>query len=104
MKHIRIPVTMGHPEAGWFGYVYLWQSQRNGVVGSRLQWFDPRHGGSPDWEETQSHDRLHPMAEESFEDDAHDIIAEHYNLTLAGSTQSKRGRHWYGVSGMRMSA
>jgi len=100
MKHIRIPVTTGHMEAGWFGYLYLWQCQSNGAVGTRLQMNDPREFPSKGmtWEEPMGveavgYDNIIPL-----EVDALDILNDHYpHLKRCGTHQTKMGRQWVGA-------
>lgn len=100
LTHIRIPVTTGHPEAGWFGYLYLWQAQRNGAVGARLQMNDPRDftKRDMDWEDTVGVDALGDFhAPVSLEEDSWGIIHDHFpHLHRAGTPQVKVGRHWHG--------
>jgi hypothetical protein len=98
MKHIRIPVTTGHQEAGWFGYLYLWQAQTNGAVGARLHMNDPRSWGKMDWdwEDTVAVDALGQSHESiTLEQDSWAIIHDHFpHLRVAGSCEVKMGRQW----------
>jgi hypothetical protein len=100
MKHIRIPVSTGHPEAGWFGYLYLWQCQRNGAIGARLHMNDPRSWRRQDWEwdETRAIDALGPShSPVPLEQDVVDILHDHFpHLRMAGTIQVKVGREWHG--------
>lgn len=98
MKHIRIPVTTGHQEAGWFGYLYLWQAQRNGAIGARLHMNDPRSWRRMDWDwdDTIGVDALgechHPV---SLEEDSLGVMIDHFpNLRRAGTLEVKVGRQW----------
>jgi len=100
MEHIRIPVSTGHPEAGWFGYLYLWQSQRNGAIGARLHMNDPLSWRRMDWDwdDTVGVDALgpdhHPV---SLEEDSWAIIHDHFpTLRVAGTPQVKVGAQWHG--------
>jgi hypothetical protein len=108
MKHIRIPVTdrstsSRDGEGAWFGYIYLWQCQENGAVGSRLQWIDGTSWPYTEaWEETQGHQGLAEGWEKPLEEDALDILNDHYKVVQAGTPQIKMGRFWVGLSGMRM--
>lgn len=100
LKHIRIPVTTGHPEAGWFGYLYLWQAQSNGAIGARLHMNDPRSWRKMDWawDDTVAIDALGESHEPCpLEVDAFAIINDHFpHLTMAGTPQVKVGREWHG--------
>lgn len=97
LKHIRIPVTTGHPEAGWFGYLYLWQAQSNGAVGTRLHMNNPLSSQPRDWfwedaigVDAIGYDNIVPL-----EQDAMDIIHDHYpRLRVVGTVQVKSGRVW----------
>lgn len=106
MKHIRIPVSDRSPysknaEGAWFGYVYFWQCQPDGAVGSRLEWKSPLNSFESIWEEPQGHEKLAEGFEVPFEQDVLDIIHDDYNrLVVAGVMQTKVGRHWIGPSGM----
>lgn len=97
LKHIRIPVTTGHPEAGWFGYLYLWQAQSNGAVGTRLHMNDPLSSQPREWfwedaigVDAIGYDNIVPL-----EQDAMNIIHDHYpRLRVVGTVQVKSGRVW----------
>lgn len=98
MRHIRIPVTTGHPEAGWFGFLYMWQCQSNGAVGTRLQMNDPREPISNwlrmYWEDTQGFDAL-AGPDVPLEKDAEAIMEEFYpHLRVCGDLDIKVGRAW----------
>lgn len=98
MKHIRIPVTMGPQEAGWFGYLYMWQGQPNGAVGTRLQMNDPRDFrglGQMKWEDPIGTDALAGDKIVPLMSDADDIMHDYYpHLRQSGSLQEKQGRQW----------
>jgi hypothetical protein len=109
MKHIRIPVTdrsilARDGEGAWHGYLYLWQGQPNGAVGSRLQWIDETsYPYTRTWEETQGHQGLAQGWEKPLEEDALDILNDHYKVVQAGMPQVKQGRFWVNpASGIRI--
>lgn len=110
MKHIRIPVTDRSPESrdgegAWFGYLYAWQFQSNGAVGTRLELIDDRSFPSVKiWDETKGFEAMGAGYAVPLEQDVLDILAEGYKgWGPAGSVQYKVGRHWVGLSGMKMS-
>lgn len=100
LKHIRIPVSINHPEAGWFGYLYLWQFQRNGAIGARLHMNDPRSWRRTEWEwdETVGVDALGDFHHDvSLEEDSWGIIADHFpHVRVVGTPEVKVGREWHG--------
>lgn len=107
MKHIRFPITDRHHsspsyEGAWFGYIYAWQSQSNGMVNTRVQWFDPRSWpNTPQWEDTTPWDRLGEGSTKSFEEDVRDIIEEHTPFIYqSGTVQTKVGRKWVTAGGI----
>lgn len=97
MKHIRIPVTTGHYEAGWFGYLYVWQGQPNGAVGTRLEMNDPREFPSQGmrWEDPIGVDALGGPLVMPLEEDSWGIMADHYpDLRRRGGVEYKQGVKW----------
>lgn len=97
MRQIRIPVSCGHPEADWFGYLYFWQCQPNGAVGSRLHMNDPlsSHPREWFWEEPIGVDAIGYGNTIPLEQDALDIMHDHYpRLRVVGTVQVKSGRVW----------
>lgn len=107
MRQIRIPVSTGHEEAGWFGFLYMWQGQPNGAVGTRLQMNDPRKPFSNwlrmEWEDTIGVDALAENHTVPLEQDATAIMGDFYpHLRVVGTTQVKSGRQWIGNSGIVM--
>lgn len=98
MMQIRIPVSMGHVEAGWFGYLHMWQCQPNGAIGTRLEMNDPRDSSlrGMRWEETIGADALGPDHHlVPLEEDSMGVMIDHYpHLSRVGAIQHKIGKAW----------
>lgn len=90
-------MSCGHPEAGWFGYLYMWQCQPNGTVGTRLHMNDALSPSSRDWEwepvitaDPIGYDNPLPLEEDSW-----GILSDFYpHLYRVGQLEVRHGRSW----------
>jgi hypothetical protein len=96
MRHLRLPVTWGHEEAGNFGLLYIWQAQPNGAVGTRLHVLDSTQWPYQwEWADAQGHDALAKGCEVPLEEDVALIMNDFYpHLRKFGSLATKVGTSW----------
>ncbi len=105
MRHVRIPVSWGHEEAGNFGFLYFWQDMPHGAIGSRLLYVDNTVWPyQKEWDNTRGHSALAESERVPFEQDIFDIMSDCYGwVRQAGTLQTRSGRQWIGNSGLVMS-